>query len=165
MLRSFGHGAVALALGRLDGGEAHVGVFLGHAGFDELDPLVLVRVGEGGGDDGVAAGAAGEARALVGEGGADALGGGLVDEEAAGVGLGIGVHETTLMPRSWALRRTEESASGLAAGGGDGVNPARDPGLDDLGLFGRIGIGGGVPERSTPSSAAAASAPCLQETK
>ena len=67
------------------------GYFSCRRGLDRLLPLDHVGRGERRGDDGELALAAQHARGVVHQGLADPLGGGLVDEEVAGVGLGVGV--------------------------------------------------------------------------
>ena len=54
---------------------------------------------------------------------------------------------TTLMPLPRALRSTDEIASRFSTADGDDVDAARDPGLDDLVLLGRVGLGRAVPDQ------------------
>ena len=52
----------------------------------------------------------------------------------------------TLIPRSRALRSTDEIPCAVLDGDGDDVDAAGDPGVDDLVLLGRVGVGRSVPD-------------------
>ncbi len=52
----------------------------------------------------------------------------------------------TLMPRSRALREHRRDSLAVLDGDGDDVDAAGDPGVDDLVLLGRVGVGRSVPD-------------------
>ena len=91
---------------------------------------------------------------------------GLVDEEVAGVGLGVGVPGDDLDPALAGLAEDRRDAVAVLDGHGDHIHAARDPGVDDLVLLGRVGVGRPVPDQlRRRAPCAASSAPLRQAMK
>ena len=71
----------------------------------------------------------------------------LVHEEVAGVGLGVRIPGDDLDPLLTSLAEHARDAGTIFHGHGDDIHAARDPGIDDFVLLGRIGLGRPVPDQ------------------
>ncbi len=129
-----------VVVGRLDGDELEVGVFL-KLFLHVLDPLVLVSGGHGGGDDGDFAGGFGSVTVAdvlgesVDERVADLFGGGLVDEEFAGVFGGVGVPGDGVDALVAGGFHDGGEDGGIVGGDGDDVSALKRPLFDVFGGF------------------------------
>ena len=89
-------------------------------------------------------------RGVVHQGVADALGRRLVDEEVAGVLLGVGVPGDDLDAARPRLAQHRGDGDLVLHAHRDDVDAAGDPGLDHLVLLGGVEVGGAIPERARP---------------
>src|SRR6266498_583701 len=161
----FGESAVTVALARLNRNEMHVRIFLRQPLLDVLDPLVLISRAQRGGDDGEVALVSHDSRGLVDQRVANSLRCGLLMSKSRASFSPSASQVTTLMPFSFALRKTVEiptlfsTLTAIAS-----TRLVIQASTTSFCLAGSRSVGPSH-NNSTPNSFAASSAPCLQLTK
>ena len=138
---------VAIVVARPNRHERQPRITIGEPLLDELDPFVLIRRGEGAGDDGEFTALVQQPCGLVGQRVADAFGRGLVDEELARVRLRVRVPREHVDAASARLPQDGRDTGAILDRNGNDVDPPRNPVFDQLVLFRRIQAGGPVPDQ------------------